>query len=372
MKKQRFWSTVVFFALAAMAGIAAAQTPTSTGTWTFAVSGDSRDCGDFVVPAIATKVKAEKDLFYWHLGDFRKIQKADQDLLSMLPPDTPPPTLEAYQKIAWDDFLTHQMASFGDLPVYMGRGNHEAILPMTRAGYIAKFSSFLNRPDLVAQRKIDEAAELAVDANYDGKALFGTQPWFHFIRNGADFITLDNADYDEFSIGQMRWLRTVLNLDLAPNSGVKSIVVGMHEALPNSTSIDHGMNDWAQGTHTGATVYTWLYDANAAGKHVYIIASHSHFYSPNIFYTYYWFEYYGKTMLPGWIVGTAGAHRYALPSGADKDSETNIYGYVQGTVHADGTIDLALHKLTEDDLIQSKWPSAPLAAIKDCVDNNRN
>jgi hypothetical protein len=45
---------------------------------------------------------------------------------------------------------------------------------------------------------------------------------------------------------------------------------------------------------------------------------------------------------------------------------------VQGTVHADGTIDLALHKLTEDDLIQSKWPNAPLAAIKDCMDNNRN
>ena len=80
-----------------------------------------------------------------------------------------------------------------------------------------------------------------VDANYDGKASFGTQPFFHFIRNGVDFITLDNADYDEFSIGQMRWLRTVLNLDLAPDSGVKSIVVGMHEALPNSTSIDHGM-----------------------------------------------------------------------------------------------------------------------------------
>ena len=88
MKNQRFCSTLVPFALAAIAGIAAAQAPTSTGTWTFAVSGDSRDCGDFVVPAIATKVKAEKDLFYWHLGDFRNIKKQDQDLVSMLPPGT--------------------------------------------------------------------------------------------------------------------------------------------------------------------------------------------------------------------------------------------------------------------------------------------
>lgn len=369
MNRQRSCSPLILFALVAVPALAAAQTP--AGTWTFAVSGDSRDCGDFVVPAIAAKVKAEKDLFYWHLGDFRNIRKQDQDLVSMLPP-TPPLTIEAYHKIAWDDFLTHQMASFGDLPVYLGRGNHETIPPMTRDGYIAKFSSFLNRPDLAAQRKIDEAAELKVDANYDGRAEFGTQPWFHWIRDGVDFITLDNADYDEFTAGQMRWLRTVLNLDLAPGSGIRSIVVGMHEALPNSTSIDHGMNDWANGTHTGETVYTWLYDANAAGKHVYIIASHSHFYSPNIFYTYYWFEYYAKTMLPGWIVGTAGAHRYALPQGADKDSKTYIYGYMQGTVHPDGTIDLALQELSEDDLIRFKWPDATLAAIKDCVDNNRN
>jgi hypothetical protein len=35
----------------------------TTADWTFAVSGDSRNCGDFVVPAIAAKVKAEKDAF---------------------------------------------------------------------------------------------------------------------------------------------------------------------------------------------------------------------------------------------------------------------------------------------------------------------
>ena len=369
MKRLCCFSPLILFALVATTAVGVAQTPAST--WTFAVSGDSRDCGDFVMPAIAKQVLAEKDLFYWHLGDFRNIKKPDQDLVSMLPPG-PPIGIDEYHKIAWDDFLTRQIGSFGDLPVYLGRGNHESIDPMTREGYIAKFSGFLNRPDIVAQRKIDEEAEQKVDANYDGRAIFGTQPWYHWIRNGVDFITLDNADYDEFSVGQLRWLRTVLNLDMAPDSGVRAIVVGMHEALPNSTSIDHGMNDWAQGTHTGETVYTWLYDANAAGKHVYVLASHSHFYSPKIFYTYYWFEYYGKTMLPGWIVGTAGAHRYALPQGADKDSKTYIYGFMQGTVHGDGTIDFALHELSENDLIRSKWPGAPLAAIKDCVDNNRN
>ena len=62
---------------------AAAQTAASP--WTFAVSGDSRNCGDFVMPAIAAKVKAEKDVFYWHLGDFRWISSPDQDLQAMQP-----------------------------------------------------------------------------------------------------------------------------------------------------------------------------------------------------------------------------------------------------------------------------------------------
>ena len=49
----------------------AATGQAATAPWTFAVSGDSRNCGDFVMPAIAAKVKAENDAFYWHLGDFR-------------------------------------------------------------------------------------------------------------------------------------------------------------------------------------------------------------------------------------------------------------------------------------------------------------
>ena len=75
--------------------------------------------------------------------------------------------------------------------------------------------------------------------------------------------------------------------------------------------------------------YTWFYDAQAAGKHVYLIASHSHFYSPNIFNTAYW-KQHESSVVPGWIIGTAGAHRYALPRGVDKGSRTHIYGYLQG------------------------------------------
>src|ERR1700750_1293427 len=76
--------------------------------WTFAVSGDSRNCGDFVMPAIAAGVKAEGDAVYWHLGDFRWMSKPDEDPISM---NSAPRKLsmDEYHRIAWDDFLKHQM-----------------------------------------------------------------------------------------------------------------------------------------------------------------------------------------------------------------------------------------------------------------------
>jgi hypothetical protein len=329
---------------------------TAASPWTFAVSGDSRNCGNFVMPAIAARVRTEGDVFYWHLGDFRWISAPDQDLLAMLPPGTQLSKSE-YQQRAWDDFLEHQMASFGSLPVFLGRGNHENVKPMTREGYIAKFSSFLSRPEIQAQRKADGDSGDAIE------------PWFHWTRDGVDFITLDNASPDEFSEAQMRWLRSVLDRDLAPNSGIRAIVAGMHEALPHSTSSDHAMDDWDVGIRTGELVYAWLFDAQASGKHVYILASHSHFYSPNIFNSPFW-KQHSSRVVPGIIIGSAGAHRYKLPQFADKASKTNIYGYLQGTVQDDGSIEFVLHELSESDLVASKWPNAPLDAIHECFIHN--
>jgi len=327
-----------------------------SGSWTFSVSGDSRNCGDFVMPAIAAKAKAENDAFYWHLGDFRAMSSPDQDMLAMQPAGSPLSKPD-YLEHAWDDFLAHQMSSFGSFPVFLGRGNHENVRPMTREGYIAKFPAFLNRPEIAAQRK--------ADGDVDGP----TQTWYHWTRDGVDFITLDNASRDEFSDAQLRWLRGVLDRDLAPNSGIRTIVAGMHEALPHSTTSDHAMDDWDLGVRSGELVYTWFYDAQATGKHVYLIASHSHFYSPNIFNTPYW-KQHTATVVPGWIIGTAGAHRYMLPQGADKTSRTDVYGYMQGTVHADGAIDFKLYELTENDLLQARWPNAPAEAIHECFIHN--
>lgn len=51
----------------------------SDQVWRFAVSGDSRNCGDVVMPAIAKKAREDSASFYWHLGDFRAIYDFDQD-----------------------------------------------------------------------------------------------------------------------------------------------------------------------------------------------------------------------------------------------------------------------------------------------------
>lgn len=335
---------------------AAAPAQLANTSWTFAVSGDSRNCGDFVMPAIAAKVKAEKDAFYWHLGDFRAMSNPDQDLVSMEPAGSEL-SKAAYQQRAWDDFLTHQMAAFGSFPVFLGRGNHETVAPMTREGYIAKFSSFLNRPEIAAARK--------ADGNPSGPL----ETYYHWTENGVDFITLDNASHDEFSDAQLKWLRAVLDRDLDPHSGVHAIVAGMHEALPHSTGSEHAMDDWELGNRTGEQVYRWFHDAQTAGKHVYIFASHSHYYSPDVFNTAYW-KQHNDRVVPGWIIGSAGAHRYKLPKTAEKGAKTNIYGYVEGIVHPDGAIDFEMRELTENDLRQAKWPNAPLDAIHECYIHN--
>ena len=354
----RVFSVLALTLLVAHAPVVSSQPSAATGaSWTFAVSGDSRNCGDFVMPAIAARVKSEGDAFYWHLGDFRWMSQPDEDLVAMQG-TAKPLSVDEYRQVAWDDFLTHQLASFRDFPVFLGRGNHESVAPMTRDRYIAKFSAYLNRPEILAQDRIDGVG-----------AAPQSSPWYHFVRDGIDFITLDNATHDEFTDAQMAWLRGVLDRDLAPGSGVKAILAGMHEAMPNSTSSNHAMDDkGGHGTESGEKVYRWFAAAQAAGKHVYLLASHSHFYSPAIYDSPEWRKQ--GIVVPGVIIGSAGAHRYLLPPTAAPGSKTHIYGYLQVTVHSDGTMNFSLKEISEEEMTQHRWPNAPEAAIHACYVGN--
>jgi hypothetical protein len=86
-------------------------------------------------------------------------------------------------------------------------------------------------------------------------------------------------------------------------------------------------------------------------KNVYVLASHSHLFQENIFQTP---QRQGQ-VLPGWIVGTAGASQYlmggaATPSDQFKDCwKTKIcYGYLLVEVRPDGTINPQYKLVTED------------------------
>src|SRR5260370_33826113 len=115
------------------------------------------------------------------------------------------------------------------------------------------------------------------------------------------------------------------------DESIYTIVVGMHEALPESISANHSRNESPIGIETGRRVYHMLLKMqNDAHKTVYVLASHSHFYMDGIFNTPYWKSNGGE--LPGWIIGTAGAERYSLPP-APRDgpaAKTKVYQSPRG------------------------------------------
>ncbi len=79
-----------------LAGFAARAPQGADDVWRFAVSGDSRNCGDVVMPAIAKSVLDHHALFYWHLGDFRLGTGIDEDIEQ---PTGGQMTLDEYHKM---------------------------------------------------------------------------------------------------------------------------------------------------------------------------------------------------------------------------------------------------------------------------------
>ncbi len=151
------------------------------------MSGDSRNCGDIVMPAIAQGVRRDGASFYWHLGDYRAIYNFDEDYLHTHPAST----ISNYFAGAWPDFIQHQLQPFGDLPVFLEIGNHELVPPMARGQYIAQFADWLNQPVLQRQRLADNPNDHVL------------KTYYHWIERGVDFISMDNASADEFDAGQM-------------------------------------------------------------------------------------------------------------------------------------------------------------------------
>ena len=332
----------VLFIVSACTLVFAADPNQSSPSWTFAVSGDSRNCGDVVMPAIAAEARKHDVAFYWHLGDLRAIYGPDQDYVKERSREGKPTDLDDYLQDAWDDFIANQVNPWGDTPFYLGIGNHETVKPKTREQFVQQFREYLDRPDLKAQRLKDNPSD--------------TEPetYYHWVRGGVDFMYLDNASRDQFDSAQMKWIKGVLDRDRR-DASIRTLVVGMHAALPESISANHSMNEWPLGVQTGRQVYQWLLGMQKqAHKNVYVLASHSHFFMDGTYNTAYWKSNGG--VLPGWIVGTAGAERYPLPpaAGDANAAKTGVYGYLLATVNppgeAPGTIKFNFEELKETNI----------------------
>ncbi len=331
------------------------QAEKTHATWTFAVSGDSRNCGDIVMPAIAAGVKRSGAEFYWHLGDYRAIYMIDEDYLAAHPKTY----VLDYETNAWPDFLQHQIVPFGDLPVFLGIGNHELIPPKGRPDYIAQFADWLDKPVLQKQRLADNPADHQLKSFY------------HWIERGIDFVNLDNASPDEFDATQLAWFKNVLNRDAA-NHEIRTVVLGMHAALPDSLSAGHGMNDSAQQTVSGRQAYAALVSfRKQTHKNVYVLASHSHFVMDNIYADAC---HTGDDVLPGWIIGTAGAVHYQLPveHASATIARTGVYGYLLATVSEDGSIKFDFQQVMQSDVPAATVNEFTPAQVKWCFEQNNS
>ena len=333
--------------------------PLPAGSWRFIVSGDSRNCGDVVMPAIAAHSAQFAPSFYWHLGDLRAIYKIDEDMAFEAASRGQVLACDNYERLAWNDFTANQVAPFGQVPFYLGIGNHEVIPPKDEPAFKRQFADWLDQPTLKEQRLKDKEPP-------------DPQPYYHWIQGGVDFIYLDNAN-NRFSPEERAWLRRRLDADKS-NTDVKSIVVGMHEALPDSLGNAHSMGDdtaGEEGRATGREAYQALENfRDGSHKGVYVLASHSHFYMEKVFDTDRLTDHHRRAPLPGWIVGTAGAVRYALPSAAPPSSKTDVYGYLLATVAADGTIQFDFKEVQESDVPQWVRQRYPEDLVPWCFDHN--
>ncbi len=217
--------------------------PLPAGPWRFIVSGDSRNCGDVVMPTIAAHSAQFTPSFYWHLGDLRAIYKIDEDMAFEATSRGQTLACEDYERRVWNDFVEDQIAPFGSLPFYVGIGNHEVIPPKTEDAFKRQFPDWLDQPALHNQRLAGQRTGAAggllpLDSGWRG---------FHLSRQCCE----------SFSDEQVAWLGRRLE-SAKNNPAVKSVVVGMHESLPDSMANFHSMGDNAAARPSGEKAYKAL------------------------------------------------------------------------------------------------------------------
>jgi len=358
MKPRLWYREASIFAMVTASAwlLQAAQRTPPAAAWRFVVSGDARDCGDIVMPAIAGTARTSRAAFYWHLGDLRNSYSPDADIQHQPEHVSAPLGLDDYRAIEWQDFIDSQIAPFGSLPYFIGIGNHEVVESKTREGYVATFAAWLDTPVLRAQRRKDTPADTSIKSYY------------HWIDRGIAFYFLDNATDDEFDDAQVAWFERALARDTSDRS-ILTIVAGMHKPLPDGYNTTTSMNETPRSTETGRRVYADLLKAQSDGhKRVYVLASHQHFYMEDAYDTPYWKDHGG--VLPGWVVGTAGALRSRLPNPSPAVAMTNVYGSLLATVLPGGEIRFEFKQIKEADTPRAVLARYGREFVHWCFENN--
>jgi hypothetical protein len=107
-------------------------------------------------------------------------------------------------------------------------------------------------------------------------------------------------------------------------------------------------------------------------KYVYVLASHSHFLIEDVYNDAC--HPTPNTVLPGWIVGTAGAVRYRLPAnlGGAKLARTDVYGYVLGTVQPDGQVRFVFKEIGRDHIPPQVAGRYGSKQVQSCFEENKS
>ena len=356
--------------------------PVAHPVWRFAFSGDSRNCGDLVMPAIANSIQRTglpKVDFYWHMGDFRWMDHIDADMRDSSDLEWQGPPWECNEQSswhdadageyraggAWNDFIMRQIEPF-TVPVYLGIGNHE-LYERGRQANGTPTDEVQSRADYLQAFCLSHAKKSRSGGSKSCNA--SSRTYYRWIHNGVDFINLDDAGPHGFQFDgdvQSNWLQGVLQEDQT-DSAVKTIVVGMHRPLPQNAAI-------AEDVAGGAEIYNRLLGfRERSHKSVYVLASHCHFMMTDIYDTP---ELRGRSVegpLCGMVAGTAGARRYQLPAIQSQKIATNSnydYGYLLADVDAEGKIGFDFRPITKEELSKAAPAQTPKALVNWCYYEN--
>lgn len=75
-------------------------------------------------------------------------------------------------------------------------------------------------------------------------------------------------------------------------------------------------------------------------------------------------------MLPGWIIGTAGAVRYRLAD--PTQGQTDVYGYLLATVAPDGSIKFDFKEITRDAIPSATVTRYGTKLVDWCFSDNKD